>query len=117
MLRKRVGCNRYIFTYLHVHTYNYMCVFFNLYKAYRIHRMYMSMHVAYTCMYIYTSMYTRVYQNLATSSENCRTFPKVGPHYKEKVCKFLARSDYFLGPNSCVLFEIIVARRKIRTAQ
>ena len=62
-------------------------------------------------------MYIRVYQNLATSSENYRTFPKVGPHYKEKVCNFLARSDYSLRPNSCVLFEIFVARRKISTAQ
>ena len=55
-----------------------------------------------------------MYQNLATSSENYRTFPKVGPYYKEKVCKFLARSDYSLRPNSnsCVLFEIFVARRK-----
>ena len=61
--------------------------------------------------------YIRVYQNLATSSENYRTFPKVGPHYKEKACKFLARSDYSLRPNSYVLFEIFVARRKISTAQ
>ena len=53
-----------------------------------------------------------MYQNLATSSENFRTFPKVGPHYKEKACIFLARSDYSLRPNSCVLFEIFVARRK-----
>ena len=53
-----------------------------------------------------------MYQNLAISSENYRTFPKVGPHYKEKACKFLARSDYRLGPNSCVLFQIFVARRK-----
>ena len=60
---------------------------------------------------------TRVYQNLAASSENYRTFPKVGPYYKEKACKFLARSDYFLRPNSCVLFEIFVARRKISIAQ
>ena len=58
------------------------------------------------------TVYTRVYQNLPTSSENYRTFPKVGPHYKEKACKFLARSDYSLRPNSCVLFEIFVARRK-----
>ena len=36
----------------------------------------------------------RVYQNLTIFSENYRTFPKVGPHYKEKACKFLARSDY-----------------------
>ena len=50
-------------------------------------------------VYIYT-LYTRVYQNLAISSENYRTFPKVGPHYKEKACKFLARSDYSLRPNS-----------------
>ena len=63
------------------------------------------------------TVYTRVYQNLATSSENYRTFPKVGPHYKEKACKFLARSDYSLRPNSCVLFEFFVARRKISTAQ
>ena len=47
-----------------------------------------------------------------TSSENCRTFPKVGPHYKEKACKFLARSDYSLRLNSCVLFEIFDAWRK-----
>ena len=67
------------------------------------------------CMY--NNVHTRVYQNLATSSENYRTFPKVGPHYKEKACKFLARSDYPLRPNSCVLFEIFVARRKISTAQ
>ena len=59
---------------------------------------------------------SRVYQNLAISSENYTTFP-VGPHYKEKACKFLARSDYSLRPNSCVLFEIFVARRKISTAQ
>ena len=57
-------------------------------------------------------MCTRVYQTLAISSENYRTFPKVGPHYKEKACKFLARSDYCLGPNSCVLFQIFIARRK-----
>ena len=65
------------------------------------------------------TLYSRVYQNLATSSENYRTFPKVGPHYnyKEKACKFLARSDYCLRPNSCVLFKIFVARRKISAAQ
>ena len=57
-------------------------------------------------------MCIRVYQNLAISSENYRTFPKVGPHYKEKACKFLARSDYSLRPNSCILFQIFVARRK-----
>ena len=62
-------------------------------------------------MYIYI-LYSRVYQNLAISSENYRTFPKVGPHYKEKACKFFARSDYSLRPSSCVLFEIFVARRK-----
>ena len=62
-------------------------------------------------------MYNRVYQNLATSSENYRTFPKVGPHYEEKAYKFLARSDYSLRPNSCVLFEIFVALREISTAQ
>ena len=62
-------------------------------------------------------VYIRVYQNLAISLENYRTFPKVGPHYKKKACKFLARSDYSLRPNSCVLFEIFVARRKISTAQ
>ena len=39
------------------------------------------------------NVYSRVYQNLAILSENYRTFPKVGPHYKEKACKFLARSD------------------------
>ena len=61
--------------------------------------------------------YNSVYQNLATSSENYKTFPKVGPHYKEKACKFLTRSDYSLRLNSCVLFEIFVARRKISTAQ
>ena len=59
----------------------------------------------------------RVYQNVATSSENYITFPKVGPHYKEKACKFLARSDYSLRPNSCVLFEIFVARRKVSAVQ
>ena len=57
-------------------------------------------------------MFTRVYQNLAILSENYRTFPKVGPHYKEKACKFLVRSDNSLRPNSCVLFETFVARRK-----
>ena len=62
-------------------------------------------------------MHSRLYQNLATSSENYRTFPKVGPRYNKKACKFLARSDYSLRPNSCVLFEIFVARRKISTAQ
>ena len=62
-------------------------------------------------------VYIRVYQNLAISSENYRTFPKVGPYHKEKACKFLARSDYSIRPNSCVLFEIFVARRKISTAQ
>ena len=66
---------------------------------------------------LYIRLYTKVYQNLAILSENYRTFPKVGPHYKEKACKFLARSDYSLRPNSCVLFEIFVARRKISTAQ
>ena len=60
----------------------------------------------------YCILYSRVYQNLAISSENYRTFPKVGSHYKEKACKFLARSDYSLRPNSCVLFEIFVALRK-----
>ena len=59
------------------------------------------------------TLYTRMYQNLAISSENYRTFPKVGPHYKEKAYKFLARSDYSLRSNSCVLFEIFVERRKI----
>ena len=29
-------------------------------------------------------IYIRVYQNLATSSENYRTLPKVGLQYKEK---------------------------------
>ena len=53
-----------------------------------------------------------MYQNLAISSENYRTFPKVGPHYKEKAYKFLVRSDNSLRPNSCVLFEIFVAQRK-----
>ena len=62
-------------------------------------------------------MYSRVYQNLATSSENYRTFPKVGRHYKEKACKFLARSNYSIRLKSRVLFEIFVARRKISTAQ
>ena len=57
-------------------------------------------------------MLIRVYQNLAILSENYRTFPKVGPHYKEEARKFLARSDYSLRHNSCVLFEIFVARRK-----
>ena len=56
-------------------------------------------------------MFIRLYQNLV-QSENYRTFPKVGPHYKEKACKFLARSDYSLRPNSCVLREIFVVRRK-----
>ena len=51
-------------------------------------------------------LYTRVYQKLAIFSENYRTFPKFGPHYKEKECKFSARSDYSLRPNSCVLLEI-----------
>ena len=74
--------------------------------------MYVHMHAR-----IHTHMYIRVYQNLVISSENYRTFPKVGPHYKEKACKFLARSDYSLRPNSCVLLEIFVARRKISTAQ
>ena len=70
-------------------------------------------------LYIYVeyTVYTRVYQNLAILSENYRTFPKVGPHHKEKVFKFLARTDYSLRPNSCVLFEIFIARRKVSTAQ
>ena len=63
------------------------------------------------------TLYTRVYQNLAISSENYRTFPKVGSHYRKKACKFLARSDYSLRPNSCALFEIFVVRPKISTAQ
>ena len=71
----------------------------------------------YSSIHYTVSVYSRVYQNLATSSENYRTFPKVGPHYKEKACKFSARSDYSLRPNSCVLFEIFIARRKISTAQ
>ena len=65
------------------------------------------------------TLYSRVYQNLATSSENYSTFPKVGKvlykeryYYKENAFKLLARSDYSLRPNSCVLFEIFVARRK-----
>ena len=67
--------------------------------------------------YIQYSIYIRVYQNLVILSENYRTFPKVEPHYKEKACKFLARSDNSLRPKSCVLFEIFVARCKISTAQ
>ena len=63
------------------------------------------------------NVYTTEYQNLAISSENYRTFPKVGPLCKEKACKFLACSDYSLLPNSCVMFEIFVAWRKINTAQ
>ena len=55
-----------------------------------------------------------MYHNLAILSENYRTFPKVGPHYKEDACKFLARSDYSLRHNSCVSFEIFVARFKIK---
>ena len=51
-------------------------------------------------------------KNLAILSENYRTFPKVGPHYKEKASKLLVRSDNSLRPNSCVLFETFVARRK-----
>ena len=75
-------------------------------------------HTVFTILYtVHCTVYNRVYQNLATSSENYRTFPKVGPHYKEKACKFLARSDYSLRTNSCVLLEIFVARRKISTAQ
>ena len=66
---------------------------------------------------VHYTLYTRVYQNLVTSSETYRTFPKVGPHYKKKACKFLAHSDYSLRPNSCVLLKIFVARRKISTAQ
>ena len=66
---------------------------------------------------MWLDIYIRVYQNLAILSENYRIFPKVGPHYKEKACKLLARSDYSLRPNSCVLFDIFVARRKISTAQ
>ena len=73
--------------------------------------------VLFTLHNIQYTLYSRVYQNLATSSENYRTSPKVGPHYKEKACKFLARSDYSLRLNSCVLFKIFVARRKISTAQ
>ena len=73
--------------------------------------------LAYNVYIVYGIVSTRVYQTLAISSENYRTFPKVGPHYKEKACKFLARSGYSLRPNSCVLFEILVARRKISTAQ
>ena len=67
--------------------------------------------------YVAYCVYSRVYQNLATSSKNYRTFPEVGPYHKDKACKSLARSDYYLRPNSCVLFEIFVARRKISTAQ
>ena len=66
---------------------------------------------------VHSTVYSRVYQNLAISSENYRTFPKVGPHYKEKACTFLAPSDYSLRLNSCVLFEIFIAWRKISTAQ
>ena len=68
-------------------------------------------------LYVQCKVYIRVYQNFAISSENYRTFPKVRPHYKENACKFLACSDHSLRPNSCVLFEIFVARRKISTAQ
>ena len=75
------------------------------------------MYNVYIILVVLCNVYTRVYQNLATSSENYRTFPKVGPHYQEKACKFLARSDYSLRPNSCVLFEIFVSRRRINTAQ
>ena len=45
-------------------------------------------------LYVQCTVYIRVYQNFAISSENYRTIPKVGPHYKEKACKFLARSDH-----------------------
>ena len=69
-----------------------------------------------TGCFINIYIYIKVYQNLAILSENYRTFPEVGPHYMEKACKFLARSDYSLRPNSCVLFEIFVVRRKISTA-
>ena len=43
--------------------------------------------------YTYYTLYVRVYQNLAISSENYRAFPKVGPHYKEKVCKVYLHSN------------------------
>ena len=51
---------------------------------------------------------SRVYQNLATSSENYRTFPKVGPHYKEKACKFLAHliTPYALTVAFCSKFSL-----------
>ena len=51
------------------------------------------MYIILCTYYIHCTMYNRVYQNLATSSENYRTFPEVGPHYKKKAWKFLARSD------------------------
>ena len=72
-----------------------------------------SVHVTlhYPIFHYITRFSYKVYQNLAISSENYRTFPKVGPHHKEKVCKFLARSDYSLRPNSCILFEMFTARR------
>ena len=88
-----------------------------LYTLYTIYSIHYTQYTVYTIHNIMYTLYTRVYQNLAISSENYRTFPKVGPHYKEKACKFLARSDYSLRPNSCVLFEIFVAQRKISTAQ
>ena len=96
-----------------LHGTHYTCITCTMYIVYCI--MY-NIHCIFYMHYICT-LYSRVYQNLVISSENYRTFPKVGLHYKEKAYKFLARSDYSLRPNSCVLFEIFVAQRKISTAQ
>ena len=63
-------------------------------------------------LYFVAVVFAATIIRLLNLSENNRTFPKVGPHYKEKACKLLVRSDNSLRPNSYVLFEIFVARRK-----
>ena len=100
-----------------LYKYNLLSISYAIYSFHKFYILNTSYTLNCTVYDVQYMMCNRVYQNLAISSENYRTFPKVGRHYKEKACKFLARSDYSLRPNSCVLFEIFVAWRKISTAQ
>ena len=62
------------------------------------------------CVYkaVVCTVCSRVYQNLAISSENYRTFPKVGPHYKKNACKFLLvlTTLYALTVEFCSKFSL-----------
>ena len=117
--KHRIFASYFVFNLVGV-LYNVCCIIIRCamyivqYTACITHYPYTVQCTVYTMQY---TVYTRVYQNLTISSENYKTFPKVGPHYKEKSCKFLACSNYSLRPNSCVSFEIFVSRHKISTAQ